>query len=64
MSTAVMRLLLDEANSSGIDTYEIIRNSLISERGSALDRSDFHTSLLLSHAIWWMTAMHDRLDPS
>ena len=48
-----------EASNAGIDTYERIRAALIEWREEALNQAEFEGAVLLSHAIWWLSSLHD-----
>lgn len=50
-----------EANSSGIDTLDIVREGLIEMRNDALDRLDPHAAVRLTHAIWWLSKFVETL---
>lgn len=55
-----MNDLESEASDDGIDTFDTIRKALIAWRNDSLTHADFDHAVLLSHAIWWMSALKER----
>jgi hypothetical protein len=48
-----------EAANNGIDRYDVTRNGLVTLRDAALTNDDFIDAVQLSHAIWWLTLLHE-----
>lgn len=51
-----------QANYDGIDTAEIVREGLIELRNEKLKAAEFGETVLLTHAIWWMSTIQRVMD--
>ena len=57
-------LLNSKAADDGIESYERVRQALISARNKALGPEVFdpEAAVFLSHIIWWLSALGEQID--